>query len=88
MEGSHVVDVASKFLLRLSKLNMLFLVLLGDGVEAAGQIINLFRQLAQLGGMLHILLLQRLGVLLLDLGNQCRLVCSFIHTCSHVSAIP
>ena len=88
MEGSHVVDVAGKFLLRLSKLNMLFLVLLSDDVEAAGQIINLFRQLAQLAGMLQVPLLQRLGMLLLELGNQCRQVCRFIHTSLHVSAIP
>ena len=88
VEGSHVIDVAGKFLLRLSKLNMLLLVLLSDGVEAAVQIFNLFRQLAQLGAMLHIPLLQCLGMLLLELGNQCRQVCSFVHTGLHVSAIP
>ena len=87
VESSHVVDVAGKFLLRLSKLNMLLLVLLSDDVEAAGQIINLFRQLAQLGAMDHIPLLQCLGMLLLLLCNQCRQVCSFVHTSLHVSAI-
>ena len=88
MEGCHVIDMAGKFLLRLSKLNMLFLVLLSDGVEAADQIINLFRQLAQLAGMLQIPLLQCLGMLILELGDQCRQVCSFVHTSLHISAIP
>ena len=45
MEGSHFVDVAGKLLLCFSKLNMLFFVVLGDGIEAAGQFFNLFRQL-------------------------------------------
>ena len=88
MEGSHFVDVAGKFLLRLPKLSMLFFVMLGDGVEAAVQICNLFHQFAQLGAMLHVPLLQCLGMLLLELGNQCRQVCSFVHTGLHVSAIP
>ena len=57
MEGSHFVDVAGKFLLRLSKLNMLLLVLFSDDVEATVQIVNLFRQLAQRAGMLQIPLL-------------------------------
>ena len=61
MEGRHVVDMAGKFLLRLSKLSRLLLVLLGDGVEAAGHIIYLFRQFAQLGAMLHVPLLLELG---------------------------
>ena len=88
MEGSHVVDVAGKFLLRLSKLSMLLLVLLSDSVETAIRIFNLFRQLAQLGAMLHIPLLQCLGMLLLELGDQCHQVCSFVHTSLHVSVIP
>ena len=75
MQGGHVVDV-------------LLLVLFGDGVEAAIQIYNLFRQLAQLGAMLHVPLLQCLGMLFLKLGNQCRQVCSFVHTSLHVSATP
>lgn len=88
MDGGHVVDVSGKFFLRLSELSMLLLILLRNGVEAAIQIINLFRQLAQLSAVLHVPLLQCLGVLLFELGDQCRQVCSFVHTSLHISAIP
>ena len=87
MESRHVIDMAGKFFLRLPKLNMLFFVLLADGVEAAGQIIYLFRQLAQLGDVFQVPLLQGLGVLLFELVNQRHQVCSFVHTSLHVSAI-
>ena len=53
-----------------------------------GMLHNLLRQFAQLGAMLHVPLLQGLGVLFLELGYQCRQVCSFIHTGLHVSAVP
>ena len=88
MEGGHVVDVGGKSLFRLPKLSMLLLVLLGECVEAAVQICNLFRQFAQLSAMLHVPLLQCLGMLFLELGNQCHQVCSFVHTSLHVSVIP
>ena len=88
VKSGHRVDMRGKFLLCLPKLSMLLLVLLGDDVEAAVQIGNLLRQFAQLGAMLHVPLLQGLCVLFLELGYQCRQVCSFIHTGLHVSVVP
>ena len=88
MQGGHIVNMRGKFILRLPKLKLQLFVVLGNGVEAAVQICNLFRQLAQHGAMLHVPLLQSLGVIFLKLGHQCRQVCSFVHTSLHVSAIP
>ena len=66
---------------------VLLLAILHDGLEVGGQIVKLFRQLAHFGSMLHVPLLQRLGVLLLELGDQSHQVCSFVHTALHVSVI-
>ena len=92
MEGSHLVSMAGKLILRfpegLSHVVMRLLVVLHDSLKVGGEVVKLLRQFAHLGSMLHVPLLQRLGVLLLELGNQCRQVCTFVYTDLHVSAIP
>ena len=88
VKGGHVVDMCGQFFLRLPKLKLQLFVSFGDGVEAAIQIANLLCELAHFRAMKHVTLLQGLGVLLLLLGNQCRQVCSFVHTGLHVRAVP
>ena len=88
MQGSHIIDVSGKSVLRLPKLALQLFVVLGDGVEAAVQTGDLLRQLAHFRAMVQVPLLQGLGMLFLELGYQCRQVCSFIHIGLHVSAIP
>ena len=79
VQGGHIVNMRGKFILRLPKLKLQRFVVLGDGVEAAVQAGDLLRQLAHFRAMIHVPLLQGLGVLLLALGYQRRQVCSFIH---------
>ena len=92
MEGGHFIGMAGKFFLRRpdSTRHVLMLLLAGlyDSLEAGGQILNLFRQLAHVGGVLHVPLVKLLGVILLELGDQSHQVCSFVYTGLHVSVIP
>ena len=88
MQGGHIIDMSSKFILRLPKLIQQLLVVFGNGVEAAVQAGDLLRQLAHFRAMMYVPLLQGLGMLFLQLGHQCRQVCSFVHTGLHVSDVP
>ena len=88
MQGGHIIDVGGKSVLRLPKLVLQQFVVLGNGVKAAVQAGDLLRQFAHFRAMVHVPLLQGLGMLFLELGYQCRQVCSFIHTGWHVSAFP
>ena len=88
VKGGHIVDMRGKFILCLPKLKLQLFVVLGDGVKAAVKVGDLLRQLAQFRAMVDVPLLQSLGMLFPELRHQCRQVCSFIHTCLHVSAVP
>ena len=92
MDGGHFIGMTGKFLLRRPDSRrhvvMLLFASLHDGFEAGGQIANLVRQLSHVTGTLQVPLLKLLGVIFLELGDQCHQVCSFVHTGLHVSVIP
>ena len=91
MDGVDLIQVVGKsFFGKLHRLGVVFLLEFGVLChlgKTAGQILDLLRQLADGSGVVHVPLLQLLGVVRLQLHNLLGKICSFVHQSLHVRGV-